>query len=286
MNQLINFWTFDLISVLVLISLGCLYGFVSGWRLKPGAGLYFAGLLLIGLVQTSPLHFLGMHYLLSAHMVAHILLLLVCAPLLVLGLPLEPAARAVGSLKAVSVFFQRNPWLGWLICLITMWFWHVPAIHDAMVSPPTVYGDIPLCTLAGTSENLLVNLLHLIQPISLVLAGVCFAWPILGPLRSCRIHPLTGVAYLFTACVGCSLLGMLITFAPVGVYQTYGGPDYFGIAHQIRTDWGFDPATDQQTAGLLMWVPGCFIYLTGALYLLMGWLGKEEFTPTQPLPLK
>lgn len=285
MNLLTNFWTFDLISVLLLTGLGWLYGFVSGWRLRSGAGLYFAGLLLITLVQTSPLHFLGMHYLLSAHMVGHILLLLVCAPLLVLGLPKQPVAGATNLLTAVSVFFQRSPWPGWLVCLVTMWFWHVPTVHNAMVSHPALYGSIdaiPLCTLAGTSDNIRVNMLHLVQPISLVLAGVCFVWPILGPLPSYRIHPLTGVLYLFTACVGCSLLGMLITFAPVGVYQTYGGPDYFGIAHQLNTHWGFDRATDQQTAGLLMWVPGCFIYLSGALYLLMGWLRKEDLVINYP----
>ena len=185
MNLLLHFWTFDLVSLLLLAGLGLLYGFVSGWRLKMGAGLYFTGLLLIGLVQTSPLHVLGMHYLLSAHMVEHMLLLLVCAPLLVLGLPKEHSAKATASLKAVSVFFQKNPWFGWLICLVTMWFWHVPAIHDALISQPAANGNalaIPLCTLAGISvSHPWVNLLHILQPVSLVLAGICFAWPILCP---------------------------------------------------------------------------------------------------------
>lgn len=275
MNLLLNFWTFDLVSGLLIAGLGLGYGFLSGWRLRPGAGLYFTGLLLIAFVQTSPLHTLGMYYLLSAHMVGHMLLLLVAAPLLVLGLPRQTDTGTRTSWKAVSVFFQRNPWFGWLLCLATMWFWHIPAIHDLMISRPATAVN-PLCTLAGTAANPLVNLLHIVQPVSLLVAGVCFAWPILGPIPACRIHPLTGVGYLFTACVGCSLLGMLITFAPVGVYAVYGGPDYFGVAHQLNSGWGLSRSTDQQLAGLLMWVPGCFIYLSGALYLLLNWLGEKQ----------
>ena len=273
MNLLINFWTFDLVSLLVVAGLGIGYGYLSGWRLKPGAGLYFSGVVLILLVQTSPLHYLGMYYLLSAHMVGHMLLLLIAAPLLVLGLPAQSDTRT--SWKAISVFFQQKPWFGWLLCLATMWFWHIPLVHDLMVSRPAT-ATIPLCTLTGTAENPVVNLLHILQPVSLLVAGVCFAWPILGPLPAYRVHPLTGVAYLFTACVGCSLLGMLITFAPVGIYEVYGGPDYFGVAHQLSNSWGLDRSTDQQLAGLLMWVPGCFIYLSGALYLLMNWLGQKD----------
>jgi putative membrane protein len=277
MNLLLNFWTFDLVSALLTAGLGLGYGFLSGWRLRPGKGLYFSGVVLVLLIQISPLHYLGMYYLLSAHMVGHMLLLLVAAPLLVVGLPSQTDAGT--SWKAISVFFQQKPWFSWLLCLATMWFWHIPAVHDLMVSRPATYGDtasIPLCTLIGTAENSLANLLHILQPVSLLVAGVCFAWPILGPLPACRINPLTGVGYLFTACVGCSLLGMLITFAPVGVYQVYSGPDYFGIAHQLSTGWGLDRSTDQQMAGLLMWVPGCFIYLSAALYLLMNWLGEKQ----------
>ncbi|WP_020601450.1 cytochrome c oxidase assembly protein [Spirosoma spitsbergense] len=273
MNLLINFWTFDLVSMLVVSGLGLGYGYLSGWRLKPGAGLYFSGVVLVLLVQTSPLHYLGMYYLLSAHMAGHMLLLLVAAPLLVLGLPSQTDSGK--SWKAISVFFRQKPWFGWLLCLVTMWFWHIPLVHDLMVSRPAA-ATIPLCTLTGTAENPLANLLHIIQPVSLLVAGVCFAWPILGPMPSYRVHPLMGVGYLFTACVGCSLLGMLITFAPVGVYQVYGGPDYFGIAHQLNTDWNLNRSTDQQLAGLLMWVPGCFIYLSGVLYLLINWLGEKQ----------
>ena len=287
MNQLGNYWTFDWFTLLTLTGFGVLYGVLSGWKWQPGAGLNGAGLLLMGLVQLSPLHTLGAHYLISAHMAGHMLLLLVVAPLLVLGVPKPPALHMITHLKRVSAFLGKWPWLGWMTGLGVMWFWHIPVVYDATMAHDfaTAYGDIasiPLCRVAGTATAGWMNVAHVLHPLSVVLAGIFFAWPIAGPFRQYRIHPLTGVVYLFTACVGCSALGMLITFAPVGVYQTYTGADYYGLVHLVRQDWGFDPATDQQTAGLLMWVPGCFIYLAGALYLLISWLTENS---PQPLPL-
>lgn len=281
MNQLLSLWTINWLDLLGLASFGLLYGIISGWKWQPGAGFYVAGLLLVGLAQLSPLHTLGVHYLLSAHMAEHVLLLLVAAPLLILGLPQHPTSKAERIMIRVSAFFRVWSWLGWLAGVGLMWFWHIPAVYDATMAHDfsTTYGDIaaiPLCQTAGTSAGSLANLAHVLHPVSLILAGFCFVWPILGPFGQQRLHPLTGVVYLFTACAACSLLGMLITFAPVGVYQTYEGADYYGLVRLIRHNWGIDAATDQQIAGLLMWVPGCLVYLTGAMYLLFGWLTTEQ----------
>lgn len=276
MNQLLNLWTINWLDLLWLIGFGLLYGTISGWRWQRGAGLYVAGLFVIGLAQLSPLHMLGMHYLLSAHMAEHMLLLLVAAPLLILGLPAHPTPKAKRVMLRLSTFFQQWPWLGWIVGVGLMWFWHIPTIYDATMAHDfsSAYDDIasiPLCQTAGSSASWLFNLAHALHPVSLILAGMAFAWPVVGPVKSGRLQPLTGVVYLFTACAGCSLLGLLITFAPVGLYQTYAGADYYGLVGLIR-HWGIDAATDQQVAGLLMWVPGCLIYLTGAMYLLSGWL--------------
>lgn len=288
MHQLLNYWTLDWLSLLVLTGLGLLYGIMTGWRIQSGAGLYATALLLIGIVQLSPLHFLGVHYLLSAHMAGHILLLLMAAPLLVLGLPKEPTPGAARGLTKLSIFFGNWPWLGWLLGLGMMWFWHIPAVYDATMAHDfaTAYGSlasIPLCQLAGSSATGWINLAHVLHPISLLLAGVSFAWPVLGPYQSHRLNPLLGVLYLFTACAGCSLLGILITFAPVGLYQTYTGADYYGFIHQIRQNWGFDQATDQQTAGLLMWVPGCLLFFTGIMYLIISWLSDKDEVVINPV---
>lgn len=270
-----QYWTFDLASLTIILALGLFYGSVSGWRRQRGAGLYATGLALLALVQFSPLHMLGIIGSMSAHMIGHMLLLLLVAPLLVLGLPRQPTGWGATFTNRMSAFFQTAPWLGWLIGLGTMWFWHIPGVYRASVAHDEA-GFIPLCTLAGPSTDWTANLIHLAHPVSLVLAGICFAWPVLGPQPARRMFPLTGVLYLFTACVGCSLLGMLITFAPAGSYHGYApGQSYYAMLSMLPAGWQLEPAVDQQMAGLLMWVPGCLVYLTGALSLFFAWLTSE-----------
>jgi len=65
---------------------------------------------------------------------------------------------------------------------------------------------------------------------------------------------------LFSACICCSLLGAFLTFGPAGLYATH--------AHTQ-----LDPKSDQQLAGVLMWVPGCFVYLSAILFTVMRWSG-------------
>ncbi|WP_439883306.1 cytochrome c oxidase assembly protein [Pontibacter sp. MBLB2868] len=258
-----NNWLLNPGMLVIFVAMAGLYFLLSGGRLQKGAGLYFAALLLLLLVQTSPLHFLAMHYLFSAHMISHIVILLLCAPMLVLGLPKQVAQKPKKIFKAISQIMMRWPWLGWLSGIGVMWFWHIPAVFDA----------------AFPASHTVFNLLPLLHTFSLLVAGVLFAWPILGPLPKYRINPLAGVVYLFTACIACSLLGLLITFAPLGIYHHYLAADPYGFASTIRNGWGITTAVDQQMAGLIMWVPCCFIYLSGSLYLFLTWLSSKEEQP-------
>jgi putative membrane protein len=128
-----------------------------------------------------------------------------------------------------------------------MLVWHVPALFNAALA----------------SEGL-----HIFQHLSLLVTGTIFWWPILAPVESRRLETLGAIAYLFSACVCCSLLGAFLTFAPVGLYPAYLNPP----SHL----WGLDPKSDQQLGGMLMWVPGCFVYLAGILSTVMRWYGAER----------
>ncbi|QKG52066.1 cytochrome c oxidase assembly protein [Hymenobacter sp. BRD67] len=90
------------------------------------------------------------------------------------------------------------------------------------------------------------------------------------------------MGYLFTACVACSLLGLLLTFAPADTYQHYARASWCGtasLAPDYATNaWGLSLADDQQLAGLIMWVPCCFIYLSGCVFLLARYFGAEQET--------
>jgi putative membrane protein len=202
--------------------------------------LYLAGALTSLALAEMPL-FEGKGYVFSTHMVTHILLLLITAPLLVLALGERPDGDgANGTFRQLSAI----PWLNWLAGVGAMWVWHIPGLFNALLASeaPTGNGHLPLLSLIHTS--------------SLLLAGFLFAWPLAGPFRSHRLSPPEAILYLTTACVSCLLLGLLITFARPGLYDA-------GIP-------------DQQMAGFIMWAPCCLLYLGGVVYLLRKWLGEED----------
>jgi putative membrane protein len=204
-----------------------------------------AGLGVFVLTLMSPLNALAAGYLFSAHMLQHILLLLIVPALLLMSLP-----RSV-SLRPRS-WPIANPFVGWIAGVSAMWLWHAR----------------PLCNAAVSSQ--LVNAL---QICSLLLLGTIFWRQILAPREEERLSPPGAVLYLFSACVACSILGILITFSPVSVCPIYAQPgaDRLGILNLIQANWGITPDKDQQIGGLLMWVPMCLVYLSAIVAQLGRW---------------
>ena len=219
-----------------------------------------AALALFALTLMSPLNALAAGYLFSAHMLQHILLLLIAPALVLMSLP-----RWV-SLGSRS-WLIANPFVGWIAGVSAMWLWHAR----------------PLCNAAVSSQ--LVNAL---QISSLLLLGTIFWRQILAPREEERMSPPGAVLYLFSACVACSILGILITFSPVRVCPIYAQPaaDRLGILNLIQSNWGIIPEKDQQIGGLLMWVPMCFVYLSAIVAQLARWFAHPlASAPVMDKPL-
>jgi cytochrome c oxidase assembly factor CtaG len=177
-------------------------------------------------------------------MLQHILLVLIVPALLVLSLP-----RSF-SLHSPFAYFT-HPLIGWIAGVGAMWLWHAPT----------------LCNAAATSRTV-----SAIQTTSLLLMGSLFWWQVLAPREEQRLSPPAGIVYLFTACTACSVLGIILTFAPVSICPVYQNPvDRLGMLGMIRGDWGLTIDRDQQIGGLLMWVPMCAIYVTAILAQLARW---------------
>lgn len=263
-------WNFNPALLLFAAGLAAAYGWLAGWRWQPRAGVYFSGLALFVLVETSPLHYLGMHALFSAHMVMHVVVLLLCGPLLALGLPPRPVPRAARGLTTFSRWLSRHTLLAWAAGVGVMWLLHVPAVFDASFADM----DNPF------------SLVPLLRAGAMLATGVLFSWPLFGPVAEYHLHPMLGVVYLFSACVGCSLLGLLITFAPADVYQHYARAGWCGSADTTplaRNPWNLTVAEDQQVAGLIMWVPCCFIYLGGCMFLLSRYFSEPGAAEAAPI---
>jgi putative membrane protein len=218
-------------------------------------GWLLGGLAVFFLTLASPIDALADGYLFSAHMLQHLLLMLVVPPLLILSLSSAPVPESFqnGRWKWLN-WILRHSLAAWLLGVGGMWIWHIPVLCDAAVTNAWI---------------------HRWQYVSLLLAGGAFWWPIIGPWRKQRLAPLTGMIYLFSACLGCSVLGIIITFAPVEVCSIYLHPqDPLGILPLIQDQWGLTPARDQQVGGLLMWVPACLIYFCGIFALFARWHGE------------
>lgn len=230
---MINEWHIDLTVFLLTAAIFYLYYLVSGFKQRKNSWCFWSALILFLLMVCAPLHYFKIVGDFSAHMISHVILLLLCGPLLVISIPSKPPLHLLKPLIMLSSFFNRHNWIAWITGVGIMWLWHIPVVFNSVIG-----------------QNMLLH------SGSLLLAGIIFSWPLFGPVKIAHIHPVYGIVYLFTACISCSLLGLLITFAPLNSFGSYSMPD-------------------QQAAGLIMWVPCCFVYLGGCLYLLLRWFAEQ-----------
>jgi putative membrane protein len=266
MNSLISYWHLDIFMVGFLISICCLYYFIQGFADHKKSKYFLFGYGLIIISVASPLHFLGENYLMSAHMTSHVILILLAAPLLVAGIP----DNGNKKIMRFSAWLVNHPWLPWAAGVCVMWFWHIPAVFNRLFQPAD----------SGNAVTAHISILSDFHSITLVLAGMLFSWPVVGPVKGKRLMTVNAVLYLSAACIFCSILGLMITFAPAGVYTHFENiTDHYGFLQMIRNEEGISVLVDQQIAGLIMWVPGCLIYLTASIFLLMKWFKEKNNEP-------
>jgi putative membrane protein len=226
---------------------------VLTWRaLAFGAGCAMLVTLLLGpLDAAAPRSF-------ALHMLQHEGLMLIAAPLLVLGKPLPlflwalphdlrlVSARVLqsGGLKA-SWHWLTAPLAAWIAHALALWLWHAPSLFNAALRDPV---------------------LHEWQHVTFLLTALLFWHAVLRH----GAHGARGVAllYLFTTTVHTGVLGALLTFARRPLYASM---------EQGLTPWlGLTALEDQQLGGLIMWVPGALVYVGAGLWLLSRWVGAEH----------
>ena len=228
---------------------------VDSWRARCFSGALVA----LGLALLSPLDALS-GSLASAHMVQHLLLLLVAAPLLALSAPSSailrgsPLAlrRASGrwrrrlGLTHGNLGVLRHPAAVWLLSVGVVWFWHAAAPYDA------------------TLDN---QLLHVLEHASFLVTAVLFWQVVVGVRGAARVSGGLGVLLVFAMAMQSVFLAVLLTFARTPWYSGYAA---------TTAPWGLDPLTDQRLAGVIMWIPAGVIYLVVALALLVTWIRATE----------
>ena len=262
-------WNWDPVLLPSLLLAGWLYvrGLRTIWR-KGGRGrgvavwqaaAFAGGMLALVVALVSPLESLA-EQLAWVHMVQHMILMMVAAPLLVLAAPVpvmltalpqrwrQPVARAWHRVEAWpgGRYLLWNPVFTWLLYAAVNWIWHYPPFYNA---------------------TLRSNFVHVFQHLTFFVAGLLFWRVVIDPLSSRRMDYGLGVVYLFTTAIHTGVLGIWMTFAPEPWYAEYLG----------RTEvWGFTPLEDQQMAGLVMWMPGGKMYAMVAAVIFWLWLRGWE----------
>lgn len=252
-------WEWDP-SVLVGCA-GLAVGYLAAvrWRL-PRRGLYtLGGIALLLLTLEGPLDALGDDYLFSAHMAEHLVLILVIPPLLLLGLPEGPLRRLLAHRPAaMAERVLSNPPIAWLLCIVTLWVWHLPALYNLTLADEQV---------------------HVFEHLTFLVTATIFWWPVLTPIKELRMAPFPAIFYLYSAALANTVLGIILTFTPAGLYPAYLHPaDELGALHLIRQGWGITADADQELGGLFMWVGGMFAFLWAILAMLARWYAESAHT--------
>ncbi|MBA3688402.1 MAG: cytochrome c oxidase assembly protein [Chloroflexi bacterium] len=221
------------------------------WR----SAAFLSGLAVLALALLSPIEAYEGE-LFSVHMLQHMLLELVVAPLLLLGAPATLALRAATPAvraRLLAVLHSRVvtalsfPLLAWVLFAAVNWGWHFSALYDQALETPW---------------------LHDLQHVTFLGAALLFWWPVVGadPVRWRLPHPVR-LFYLFLAMPQNSFLGIALMSAPAALYPHY--------LSNVR-DWGPTPAVDQSVGGMLMWVGGDIVFLLAMGFVVAAWVRAED----------
>jgi putative membrane protein len=234
-----------------------------GWTLARWRAVsFFAALAVILLALNSPLESLATQWF-WAHMIQHLLLIVVAAPLLVVaapwlqiwrGLPRSirrPVARTVlrhpGFAPVRRLFALVNrPASAWVLAAAVLWLWHVPWLYNLTLSS---------------------HLIHHVEHALFLGTGLLFWAQVIDqpPFRATLSH-LQRAGYVFAATMQSWALAGVLAFSGAPLYAYADLPQLGGISAM----------QDQQIGAGIMWVPGAITYAIVFLACLFLWLRDED----------
>lgn len=261
-------WSIPWVASLALLLTALLY--LRGWYLLRCAGFpslppwravsFLAGLLSLWIALAGPMDVFN-DWLLTAHMLQHMLLMMIAPPLILLGAPLIPLVRGL------PVFAAREfagPFLNWrpaqrvgravtqpvfalVLMGLVMLGWHIPGLYD----------------LALRSD-----LWHQFEHTCFFVTSLIFWWPVIQPWPSHRQWPAWAmVPYLVVADVQNTILSATLVFADRVLYPSYNeAPRVFGLTAR----------EDQAAAGAIMWVVGSVVFLVPAMLIAVRCLTRRS----------
>ncbi len=235
----------DVDTTVVIPVLALLYLFAVGrlgaprWRI----GCYAGSLALLAVAFWTPLHHLGLHYLLTAHLLQNVILAEWAPLLAVLGIS-RPMAGALSRFRAWRV--ATHPAVALPVWLADYFAWHVPAVYDAALDHQAWLIHVEHACYFGT--------------------GLLFWWPLVHDAPR-RLASGRRAAYAFAAFLLASPLGLLFALLPKAVYPFY--------VHARPRIWGLSPLADQEIAGVTMASEQAIVLFVVFLFWFRRFLAEE-----------
>lgn len=258
-------WSFDptVVLPLVLAATGYLWAVRGVNAAHPlthvprlRIATWLLGLIAIEIALQSPIEAYDTT-LFSDHMVQHILLTMVAAPLLALGAPITlllrfstPEVRKHWVLPVLHSRIVRAisfPVLTWILFAGFMWVAHFSDLFELSLENPWI---------------------HQLEHAGFLITALLFWWPVVGadPSPWRMRHP-QRLLYTFLAMPQNTFLGVVLYSSAVPLYSYY--------VNQVRT-WGPSVIDDQRLAGGIMWITGDVVFMLAMMLVLRGLLRHEE----------
>lgn len=251
-------WTFEPGAAALILVLGVLY--VRRWRAVRrtpdrfrGAPVWRLWMFLLAEVLLvaallSPIDRLA-EQVFAMHMTQHVILLDFVPVLLMLSLTrilLRPVTRRMQVLEE-NAGLLMHPAVAVTAYILVMSVWHIPALYDAALRH---------------------SLVHVVEHVCFLSAGLLYWWHLLSPIRSrMRGGPFAPVIYMLVTKLFVGMLGIVITFAPDPLY------DFYVDAPRV---WGLTPLDDQGLAGAIMAVEQSIVMGIVLAWLFVQALGESQ----------
>ena len=261
-------WSIDAPGLAIVIVVGGLYawGYFRLRRDSPNfhfprwhAWSFAAGWLVMLLGLMSPVDTYS-DDLFWMHMIQHVMITMIVAPLMLLGAPATLALRAasprvrttylVPFLNSRLVRALTWPPAAIVIYIASVWSWHWPDAYDAAIASEAV---------------------HFVEHGVFLLGAVLLWWLVIGvDATRLRPHHVWRCALLVVAILQNIGLGLILINVGEPVYDTYA------TAAAVR-EWGPDALLDQRIGAGIMWVPGSMMFALAIIVTVYYWAEREGF---------
>jgi putative membrane protein len=218
---------------------------------RPGTPLaFFGGCAALLAALNGPLHDLSDYYLFSAHMVQHLLLTLVVAPLWLAGTPgwmLDGLLARVPRPLVAVLRLATRPLPAFAAYAVALVVWHLPGPYNAALE---AHGW------------------HVVEHVVLLATAVLGWWPVLA--RSARLPALPYAAqllYLFVFGMPMTVVAAMVTGAERVLYP------YYAAAPRVLD---LDPLADQRLGAIIMWVPAGIVPVVVFTMVFFRWSTAER----------